>query len=108
MSLSVDRKNIMTGRCPHCNAYAVPLPNPLWKVAHAAAWGYAATSVLGASLIGPMIIGIVPVLLFGGVCAISETHRRAHAVPECEACGRYASAAVPEPQPHFASAPRHA
>ncbi len=81
----------MTARCPHCNAVAVTLPNPLWRVAHAGAWGYAGLSVLGASLIGPMIIGIIPVLLFGGVCLLSETHRRAHATPCCDACGRYVS-----------------
>lgn len=98
----------MTGRCPHCNAYAVPLPSPMWRMAHAAAWGYASLSVLGASLIGPMIIGIVPVLLYGGVCAISETHRRAYATPECEACGRYATTAVAEPRGRFAALPSHA
>jgi hypothetical protein len=81
----------MTGRCPHCNAHAVPLVNPLWKVANAFAWMYAAASVLGASLIGPMIIGVLPFLFLGGVCLITETHRRAYATPACDACGRYAT-----------------
>jgi hypothetical protein len=76
-------------RCPHCHALAVRHPSRAWRLAHAAAWLYAAGSVLGASLVGPMIIGLAVPLLFGGACLLAETHRRASAPGECDACGKY-------------------
>jgi hypothetical protein len=75
-------------RCPHCNAHAVRRPSNLWKLAHAGAWAYAALSVLGASLVGPFIVALVPMLLFGGTCLLAETHRRATAPAVCDACDR--------------------
>lgn len=76
-------------RCPHCNARAVRRPSPLWKLAHAGAWLYAAGSVLGASLVGPVILLLAPALLFGGACLLAETYRRATEPAVCEACDRY-------------------
>lgn len=76
-------------RCPHCRALAVRHPSRMWRLANVAAWLYAAGSVLGASLVGPFILGLVPPLLFGGACLIAETHRRASAPGECDACGKY-------------------
>ncbi len=86
-------------RCPHCDALAVGRPHPLWPLAQVCAWGYAFVSVLGASLVGPFIVGLVPLLLFGGVCLISETHRRAGAPASCRACGRDVAGLRPQPLP---------
>jgi len=76
-------------RCPHCRALAVRHPSRAWRLAHLAAWAYAAGSVLGASLVGPFILGLAIPLLFGGACLIAETYRRASAPGECDACGKY-------------------
>jgi hypothetical protein len=85
----------MALRCPHCAAHAVVRPNPLWRLANVAAWGYAFLSVAGASLIGPTIMVVVPALLFGGMCLVTETHRRATEPVHCEACGRYVHGLAP-------------
>lgn len=76
-------------RCPHCRELAVRHPSRLWIAAHVLAWLYAFGSVLGASLIGPFIVGLSVPLLFGGACLIAETGRRAWAPGECDACGKY-------------------
>jgi hypothetical protein len=75
-------------RCPHCDAPAVRHPSALWRIAQAGAWSYAAISVLGASLVGPFIIALFPILTFGGICLVAETHRRANALPQCDDCGK--------------------
>lgn len=85
----------MALRCPHCDAAAVVRPNPLWRLANVAAWGYAVLSVAGASLIGPTIMVVVPALLFGGMCLVTETHRRATEPVHCAACGRYVHGLAP-------------
>lgn len=96
-------------RCPHCHTVAVRHPSRGWHVAHALAWLYAAGSVLGASLVGPFILGLAVPLLFGGACLIAETWRRATAPGECGACGKYvahriAPVAVRAPAPWLGTA----
>lgn len=86
-------------RCPHCDALAVVRPHPLWRVGQVGAWVYAFVSVLGASLVGPFIVGLIPLLLLGGVCLISETHRRAGAPASCGACGRDVHGLRPDASP---------
>lgn len=87
-------------RCPHCNARAVRRPSSLWKLAHAGAWIYVAGAVLGASLVGPFILLLGPVLLFSGTCLLAETYRRASESAVCEACDRYVATSVARPVVH--------
>ena len=76
-------------RCPHCQALAVRPSNRSWRVANGLAWIYVSGAVAGASLVGPFILVLAPILLCSGACLLAETHRRATAPAECDACGKY-------------------
>jgi hypothetical protein len=43
---------------------------------------------MGASLVGPMIIGLLPFLFGWGVCLLSSLYTRAYDPPACDACGK--------------------
>jgi len=75
--------------CPHCHAReSVVAPSRIWWLAHAGAWVYAFGSVLGASLTGPLIVGLLPPLFVGGLCLVAATYERAADAPTCTNCGR--------------------
>jgi hypothetical protein len=75
--------------CPHCHAHAsVQGPSSVWWALHAAGWAYAFGSVLGASLTGPIIVGLLPPLFAGGACLISASYAKASQEPECASCGK--------------------
>lgn len=80
--------------CPHCGALAVRRPSPLWRLAVVPAWIVSGLMVLGAGMIGPFILVVVPLLFAGGVGLLSTVHAQASAPPECEACGKIAIRAV--------------
>jgi ribosomal protein L37AE/L43A len=96
--------------CPHCHAIAsVERPSSAWWALHAASWAYAFGSVLGASLTGPLIVGLLPPLFVGGACLISASYARASAQPQCTVCGKIvAHASLPASARAFAPTRQHA
>lgn len=74
--------------CPHCRHHTVRTP-PRWGVlAVALAWGFVVAMLFLASLIGPFIMFVVPVLFAVGASAVTSAHDFAFAPPECERCGK--------------------
>lgn len=77
--------------CPHCLAYgSVRRPSRLWWVAVAASWLMLGTAVMLASLIGPFILFVGPVLALSGAGLLSFVHGKASEPPTCDACGKIA------------------
>jgi hypothetical protein len=75
--------------CPHCGGTdTVRHPSPLWRWALLPAWTLIAATCMGASLVGPMIIGLLPFLFGWGVCLLSSLYTRAYDPPACDACGK--------------------
>lgn len=76
--------------CPHCHHDTLRRP-PRWGVlAVALAWAVVVAMLFVASLIGPFIMFVVPVLLAFGASAVTSAHDFAFAPPECERCGKLA------------------
>ncbi len=96
--------------CPHCHAPAsVDPPSRAWWVLHGAAWLYAFGSVLGASLIGPLIVGLIPPLFAGGACLLSATYAKASEAPRCTECGKTVAGARPRAaSPAYTAVRQHA
>jgi len=96
--------------CPHCHAHAsVERPSSAWWALHAAGWVYAFGSVLGASLTGPFIVGLLPPLFAGGACILAATYARASAEPECLVCRKMViRAGRPAPARAYEAVRQHA
>lgn len=76
--------------CQHCGSSDIDRPPPSATALLAAAYVYAGVSVVGASLLGPAILMILPFLVVGGMSAVTAAHQLADRMPHCRACGRYA------------------
>jgi len=92
--------------CPHCHARGtVQRPSRLWLLAVAAAWGFLFLAVLGASLIGPFVLAVGPVLALSGACLLSFVHTRASEPATCDECGKIVPDASTEPRVPAAASP---
>jgi ribosomal protein L37AE/L43A len=96
--------------CPHCQALAsVDRPSRGWWVLHGASWLYAFGSVLGASLTGPLIVGLLPPLFAGGACLITASYAKASEAPRCTECGKtVVGARARAVEPGYVGARQHA
>jgi ribosomal protein L37AE/L43A len=96
--------------CPHCHAHAsVERPSSAWWALHAAGWVYAFGSVLGASVTGPIIVGLLPPLFAGGTCLLAFSYARASAEPQCSVCGKMViPAGRPAAAPSYDAVRQHA
>ena len=75
--------------CPHCGGTdTVEHPSPLWRWALLPAWTLIAATCMAASLIGPMIIGLLPFLFAWAVCLLSSLYDRGYEPPNCDVCGK--------------------
>ena len=73
--------------CTRCGTQKAQAPSPLWLLAVAGAWLYAFASVFAAILLGPAIILVLPFVVVGGMCLVTEAHRAAFRPAECGRCG---------------------
>ena len=82
--------------CAHCGAAKVTSASALWRLAIVPAWATVGLMVLGAGMVGPFVLFLIPPLLFGGASLLSLVHGRASAPAECEACGKIATPSHPD------------
>lgn len=78
----------MTSRCPHCHAPTSSPPRSLRVIVVALAWTVTLAMVFAGSLIGPFVIGILPVLFLGGLSVVVLAQRYAYGDRICHACDR--------------------
>ena len=75
--------------CPRCGG-KVHVPSRPWaSVLVVFAWAYIVVSTFAAALLGPAIVGLLPVLIIGDACLARTVHERASAHPECLECGAW-------------------
>lgn len=77
--------------CPHCHGRdTVQRPHPAWRIAVVASWLVCTTTVVFASLIGPFITVLGPIILFSGASLLGYVHGKASQEPQCSECGKLA------------------
>lgn len=81
--------------CPHCHAQgSVTRPSRAWRLALVAGWLVMAASVMFASLIGPFILAVGPIIAASGAGLLSFLHGKVGEPATCEACGKIVEAPV--------------
>ncbi|MCX4247285.1 hypothetical protein [Paraliomyxa miuraensis] len=86
-------------RCASCHEHAVVRPSAAWKAALVGGYVLFGMMVFGASLLGPTIIAVLPLLMATGFGLLPFLHERAGAQAACAACGKLASDEEPEATP---------
>lgn len=85
-------------RCASCHQpNAVVRPSGAWKIALVGGYVLFGLMVFGASLLGPTIMAVLPMLVATGLGLLPWLHDRAGAPAACVECGKLASDEVPEP-----------
>lgn len=81
--------------CPHCRAKgSVTRPSRAWRLALVAGWVVMAASVMLASLIGPFILAVGPIIAASGAGLLSFLHGKVAEPATCKACGKIVEAPV--------------
>jgi len=75
-------------RCSSCHRDTVVRPSHAWKLALVGGYVVFSAMVFGASLLGPTIMAVLPVLFGAGLGLLPFLHDRAGAPAECTACGK--------------------
>lgn len=75
-------------RCSSCHRDAVVRRSPAWKLALVGGYVVFGSMVFGASLLGPTIMAVLPLLFGAGLGLLPWLHDRAGAPAECSACGK--------------------
>ena len=75
-------------RCSSCHRDTVVRRSPAWKLALVGGYVVLGVMVFGASLLGPTIMAVLPLLAATGMGLLPFLHERAGAQPECSACGK--------------------
>lgn len=88
-------------RCASCHEPgSVTRPSGAWKILLVAGYALFSLMVFCASLLGPTIIAVLPLLAATGLGLLPWLHDRAGAPAACQACGRIAA---DEPAPSTAA-----
>jgi len=90
-----------SARCSSCHRDAVVRPSAAWKLALVGGYLVLGVMVFGASLLGPTIMAVLPLLVATGLGLLPFLHERAGAPAECSACGKL------QPSPAQAAADAH-
>lgn len=81
--------------CPHCHAKgSVTRPYRAWRLALVAGWLVMAAMVMIASLIGPFILAVGPIIAASGAGLLSFLHGKVSEPATCDACGKIVEAPV--------------
>lgn len=81
--------------CPHCHAEgSVTRPSPAWRLALVAGWLVMVVMVMIASLIGPFILAVGPIIAASGAGLLSFLHGKVSEPATCDACGKIVEAPV--------------
>lgn len=78
-----------SNRCSSCHRDAVVRPHAAWTLALVGGYVVLGAMVFGASLLGPTIMAVLPLLAATGMGLLPFLHERAGAPATCSACGRY-------------------
>lgn len=90
-----------SARCSSCHRDTVVRPSAAWKAALVGGYALFGLMVFGASLLGPTIMAVLPMLAATGMGLLPWLHERAGATAACTACGNLQPAAErPERHEH--------
>lgn len=79
----------MITRCPHCLARVRKSPSSVSRVlVLGLVWTVTMALVFGVSVIGPFVMVLLPVFLFGGIGLWTAAYEYAHGDRICPACGK--------------------
>ena len=78
-----------TNSCPHCAASLAKAPSRLLRAAVVGlAWTVSMAYVFASIMLGPAIIGVLPLLIPMGIASISSAHTWAYGDRICDSCGK--------------------
>lgn len=84
-----------SNHCPHCHSASLRHPPRGGAIVVALAWLFVAVMLFVSSLLGPILVGVLPVIFAFGASAVRAAHDLAFALPECGRCGKVVLAAGP-------------
>ena len=77
-----------SNHCLHCHQNSLRRAPRAGVLVVALAWAFVAAMLFLSSLLGPIIIGVLPFIFAFGASAVRAAHDLAFAPPECGRCGK--------------------
>ena len=71
-----------SNHCPHCHNASLRRPPRGGAIVVALAWAFVAAMLFVSSLLGPILIGVLPLIFAFGASAVRAAHDVAFAWPE--------------------------
>jgi hypothetical protein len=77
-----------SNHCPHCHNASLRRPPRGGAIVVALAWAFVAAMLFVSSLLGPILVGVLPLIFAFGASAVRAAPDVAFAWPECGRCGK--------------------